>query len=189
MQKIWILAWSVKRQNIAGLCQQTFNFCPADNFSLSCFAWRKKSNYFKIALWWSDFMKRNFGGFTFQWKSNLSRSKQTINIIGKYSGFVDSWFVKTCDEIVIGSSWFCKGLWLQGYSRNVRGSCGISLPSINFAVTKVFHQFCGSQKKTLWTSHLTPSPFKVEKILKGSLDSIPSPTPSNYGQESLLREV
>ena len=27
--------------------------------------WRKNSNYFKIAVWWSDSMKRNFGGFTF----------------------------------------------------------------------------------------------------------------------------
>jgi len=31
--------------------------------------------------------------------------------------------------------------------------------------------------------------FKVENILKGSLDSIPSPSPenSNYGRESLLK--
>jgi hypothetical protein len=42
VQQIWILAWFVKRQNIAGLCQQTFY-------------WRKKSNYFKkIAVWQSD---------------------------------------------------------------------------------------------------------------------------------------
>ena len=36
VQQIWILAWCVKRQNIAGLCQQTF--CSADSFSWSCFA-------------------------------------------------------------------------------------------------------------------------------------------------------
>ena len=38
VQQIWILAWCVKRQNIAGLCQQTFHFCSADIFSWSCFA-------------------------------------------------------------------------------------------------------------------------------------------------------
>ena len=77
-------------------------------------------------------------------KIHLEQIKANDKYHGKNSGFVDSGFVKTCDELVIGSSWFCKGLWLQGYSRNVRGSCGISLPTIDFVVTKVFHKFCGS---------------------------------------------
>ena len=38
VQKIWILSWCIKRQNIAGLCQQTFYLCSADSFSWSCFA-------------------------------------------------------------------------------------------------------------------------------------------------------
>ena len=38
VQLIWILAWCVKRQNIAGHCQLTFHFCSADVFSWSCFA-------------------------------------------------------------------------------------------------------------------------------------------------------
>ena len=38
VQQIWILTWCVKRQNIAGLCQQNFYFCSADSFSWSCFA-------------------------------------------------------------------------------------------------------------------------------------------------------
>ena len=38
VQQIWILAWCVKRQNLAELCQQTFYFCSADSFSRSCFA-------------------------------------------------------------------------------------------------------------------------------------------------------
>ena len=50
-------------------------------------------------------------------------------------------------------------------------------------------------EKTADSCHRLPLPglyrvnlFLVEKILKGSLDSIPSPSPSNsnYGQESLL---
>ena len=36
--QIFILALCRKRQNIAGLCQQTFYFCSADSFSSSYFA-------------------------------------------------------------------------------------------------------------------------------------------------------
>ena len=31
---------------------------------------RKNSNYFKIVVWWSDFMKRNFRGFAFTIRLN-----------------------------------------------------------------------------------------------------------------------
>ena len=68
VQQIWILAWFVKRQNIAGLWQQTFHFCSADSFFIIfCFLlnWGKNWHYFRIAVWQSDSMKRNFEGFTF----------------------------------------------------------------------------------------------------------------------------
>ena len=54
------MAWCVKRQNIAGLFQQTFYFCSADSFSWWCFAscwiiakiWiTSKYLYGKVILW------------------------------------------------------------------------------------------------------------------------------------------
>ena len=63
------MAWWVKRQNIAGLCQQTFQFSSADSFSWSCFpsCWigAKIQISSKIAVWQSDSMKQNYRGFTF----------------------------------------------------------------------------------------------------------------------------
>ena len=63
------MAWWVKRQNIAGLCQQTFQFSSADSFSWSCFpsCWigAKIQISSKIAVWQSDSMKQDYRGFTF----------------------------------------------------------------------------------------------------------------------------
>ena len=76
VQQIWIFSWSVKRQNIVGLCQQTFYFCSADSFSWSCLLlgyfllnWCKNSNCFRIAVWQSNSMNWNFRGFMYlYWK-------------------------------------------------------------------------------------------------------------------------
>ena len=71
VQQIWILAWCVKRQNIAGLCQQTFLFCSADGFFdhvLLLAELAQKFKFFKIAVWWSDSMKWNFGRCIFKFR-------------------------------------------------------------------------------------------------------------------------
>ena len=60
-----------ERQNIAGCCKQTFcvqfsSKAKHDFFSFlsGLLNGRKNSNFFKIAVWGSDSMKRNYRGFT-----------------------------------------------------------------------------------------------------------------------------
>ena len=109
VQQIWILAWCVKSQKIAWLCQQTFYFCSADNFSWSCSASCWIGAKFKIAVWRSDFMKRNFRGFTF-----------TYNILEFVRSWIDkdflgqTWHIETSESgIIIGAvnpNWSLKSI-------------------------------------------------------------------------------
>ena len=62
--------------------------------------WRKPSTYFKIAVWQSDSMKRNFGGFTFNRHCKLEvvgdlGKKFTVNIFHPMS-MLESLLRKYC---------------------------------------------------------------------------------------------
>ena len=59
------LMYKKAKHCIAGLCQQTFHFCYADIFIWSCFPSCWIGAKIQIAVWQSDFMKWNLGGFTF----------------------------------------------------------------------------------------------------------------------------
>ena len=76
VQQIWILAWWIRRQNIAGLYQQAFYFCSADMYfflTMFCFLlnWLTNSNYFKnrcMAKWfhateWFTFIEYSMKNF------------------------------------------------------------------------------------------------------------------------------
>ena len=47
-------------------------------------------------------------------KLHLEQIKANYKFHGKNSGFVDSGFVKTCDELVIGHNWEFRRVWKWG---------------------------------------------------------------------------
>ena len=82
--------------------------------------WRKNSNYFKIAVWQSDSMKRNFMGFTFNALLFLQIGCKIPNFFFKKCKFLESFFkelfVKQVSKILSNlTKWLCTS-WKLGAS-------------------------------------------------------------------------
>ena len=117
-----------------------------------------------ICIFW--FINENENSF------NKDQSKQQISW-GKTSGFVDSEFVKTCDEFVnspkaTSSSFTEDILSFNEVSENFSEAFQVQTLKLLLALVMLEQVVV----------HHSSSTGNVEKILKGSLDSIPSPSPS-----------
>ena len=65
---------------------------------------RKNSNYFKIAVWWSDFMKLNFGGFTFNWGHAITGADTPVGIelVREMCKRGAERVIMACDDVEVG---------------------------------------------------------------------------------------
>ena len=81
-------------RNSHQLCTSSSHVFTNPEFSISNCVFFEKKFFFREKI--------SYIGMSIpKWKSIQKRSKQTINFIEKKSGFVDSGFIKKCDELVI----------------------------------------------------------------------------------------
>ena len=100
---MWFLAQFVKVAHINYNSRNQLHCTANLNFGLIMFYfllnWRKNSNYSKIAGWQSDFMKRNFRGFTFKYETLTNK----IEIILSYRVSYDIYVIHICNVNFCGN--------------------------------------------------------------------------------------